>query len=557
MATEITRPTTGSSIGSECSLVGAANVQTALSDDSDDSYVVIPRADLFNPAANSGNGDYYRDTALRANLVFPQPTPDSGALLKSIQVNVRAQRVAGTQGKPEQPDRKVIVRRENGQEVLNKNISAIGPLEGSPAPASDEPTSPSCRVSGGSYNSKSVKKKTYDAYARSFRLYEVSYIYNYVNKGTLEVTGPSGTLTSGSAPLITWVPILDEVQSHPQSRVQVKIFATPGGGWPAVATDLPSGTPAMDYDSAYDSTPNSGSRTSLTGTANLADGTYRAYVRVAQNVQRGKENVTHWTDWAYSGFTISVNRPGVPTSVSATADDANGRITLTASRVAATAGPPVVVATDFMQWQRRPAASSSDADWEDIRTAEGDGRVAVTGSTTTYYDYETGNAESFTYRVRAVKSYDEADGVGFSEWSTATAAVSWDGTDWWLKAPLDPSKNVKVYLDSLAEENRAARQGIFQPIGATDPLVVSDTRGPKTGSLTIRVDTDEEKDALDALIELAQPVLLQGVPGQHWDDKYVVLGDWQRVRAPDKSFVEATLETTSWTEVQKPLGTRV
>ncbi len=536
-------------------MTGAANAHSALSDDSDDSYVVIPRADLWNPA---GSGSYYKDAALRATLTFPQPTPDSGAVLDYVRVRVRAQRVAGTQGSPEQNSRKVRVLREGNKVVYSTTVSAVrwlGEGDKQKVEIGDEPTSPSVTIAGGDYSSTKTAKKTYDQYARSFRVYEVAYDYHYVNKGTVEVTLPadSSTISTGTGPLVTWVPVLDEPDDYPQKRVQVEIFATPGGGWPAVATDLPSGTPAVEYDSAYDTSPSAGARTRLTTTTNLIDGTYRAYVRVAQQVN-GTE---HWTDWGYSGFTVTANRPGVPTSLTATADDANGRITLSASRVAATAGPPVVAASDYIQFQRRPASSSSEDDWEDIRTDEGDGRVAVTGSTTTYHDYETGNAESFTYRARAVKSYGSADGVGLSAWTTATASVSWDGTDWWMKSPLDPSKNLKVYLDSLSEETRAARQGIFQPIGASTPLVVSDTRGSKIGNLTLRVDTDEEKDALDALIESAQPVLLQGVPGHHWTDKYVVLGDWSRVRAPDKSFVEATLESTTWTEVQKPLGNRV
>lgn len=552
MATKITRPS-GSSIGGQVSVTGAANAHSALSDDSDDSYVVIPRADLWNTA---GDGSYYKDSALRAKLTFPQPTPDSGAVLDYVTVRVRAQRIAGTEGKPEQNSRKVVVKREGNKKVYETAVGAVrwlGEGEKQRVQIGDEPTSPSVTISGGSYSSSSVAKKTFDTYARSFRVYEVAYDYHYVNKGAVDVTIPAdtSTLSTANGPLIGWVPVLDEPTNYPQKKVQVKVFSTPGGGWPATPTDLPSGTPVWQYDSAYDSvTANAGGRTTVTCAANLIDGTYRAYVRVAQEVNK----TDHWTDWGYSGFTVSATRPGVPTSLTATADDANGRITLSANRVASGTG---VASTDYIQFQRRLASSSSDDDWEDIRTAEGDGRVAVTGSTTTYHDYETGNAESFTYRARAVKSYDAADGVGYSAWTTATAAVSWDGTIWWLKSPLDPSKNLKIYLESLSEETRTARQGVFQPIGATSPLVVSDTRGPKAGNISLIVDTDEEKDALDALIELAQPVLIQGVPGHHWSDKYVVLGDWSRVRAPDKSFVEATIDTTTWTEVQKPLGNRV
>jgi hypothetical protein len=109
-----------------------------------------------------------------------------------------------------------------------------------------------------------------------------------------------------------------------------------------------------------------------------------------------------------------------------------------------------------------------------------------------------------------------------------------------------------VQVHSLTEETQSARQGIFQAIGADNTVVVSDSRQAKSGNITFRVDTDEEKADLDTLVQSGTPLLLQGLPDQHWTDRYVMFGDYSRQRAYDKSFAETTFDTTSWIEVTEP-----
>jgi hypothetical protein len=522
-----TRPS-GSSVASPTNVGsatgGAASRHAALADDDDLTYVSITRA-------NKDGADERKKNLL--TLTFGAPSPASGAKLKDIHVKVKVAYVGG--GTAKAP--KVQVFRESYERVKKKLQQIQGvkevpkttptTLELARRTAAAIPSTPTLQIVGA--------PRTADL---DFNLYEVFYNYTYVEKPVASVSGPSGSITS-NLPTVTWGRNLDE-DGGTQTHYQVKIFSSAqygAGGF------LPESSGATKTSGAVQS----GTNAYQTVGAQLADGTYRAYVKVGQTVN----GTVFYGDWSYSEFTVASTRPGVPTSLTVTPDDANGRIQVSATRVAASAGPPAVAASDFIEFQRSTDAGTT---WEDVRTSEGDGRVAPDSGTgvASVYDHEVGNGVSVQYRARGVKDFGTLVDDATSDYTTASTADTWDGTDWWLKNPLLPSQNIKVYLDSLSEETQAVRQGVFQAIGATNTVVVADTRAAKSGTVTFRVDTDEEKADLDTLIQASTPLLLQGVPGHHWDDRYVMFGDYQRVRAPDKAFVEATLDTTSWIEVEAP-----
>lgn len=523
-----TRPT-GSSVSASTNVGaaqgGAASRHAALADNDDATYVDIP------PRVKDGASVANRKKNT-LTLTFGAPSPPSGAKLKEIFVQLKVAHF-GSQAP------KVQVRRETADR--EKKGGKIIVVADSHRPPKTTPTlSPkmAVRATGTVPNVPTLTIVGAENAGRpDVSLYEVFYNYTYVEKPVATVTAPDGSIGS-SLPLVSWVQDVD-TDGGARTHYQVKVFSSAqygaGGFDPTSSTATKnSGSVADPYATAYQ----------LQG-AQLADGTYRAYVRIAQTVN----NEIFFGDWDYLEFTVASTRPGVPTSVTATADDANARISLSATKVAATSGPPAVAASDFIEFQR---STDNGTTWEDIRTVVGDGRVAPGATTATAYDYEVGNGVSAIYRARAVKNFATEVDDAVSDYSSSTAAVSWDSTDWWLKNPLLPSQNTKVYIDSLSEETQGARQGVFQAIGATNTVVVSDTRQAKSGSVTFRVDTDAEKTDLDALVQEGTPLLLQGVPGQHWDDRYISIGDYSRVRAPDKSFVEATLDTTTWTEVEAP-----
>ena len=513
----------------------------------DDSYVTIPRSDLRQGTTSSPTSSY-SDSDIRLSLSFSQPTPYSNARLFKIEYWVRGRRVGGA-GKPDADSRLLRISREDGRTYR----STFKGTEFKPRVIGTHftttlPDSPKLVLRGGEYSagkdSTDKDQKKFETRARDLRISEVGYTFYYVDQPevtTVSAPVDGSTLTSASAPQIQWRSKFDEVKSGNDTQYwQVKLFKTPAGGW----SGFNATTNTADL---LESASGTGNPQLWQPTVNLTNGTYRAYVQIGTAVKG--YFVPLYSDWNYSGFTVTVDRPGVPTSFSATADNANGRIALSATKVAATAGPPVVTATDYIQFQR---STDSGTTWEDIRTDNGDGRVTAASGATTYYDYEVGNGVNAIYRCRAVDTYAADTGNSYSAWSSSTSAVNWTSTDWWLKNPLLPSQNVVVNVHSLTEESRAARQGVFQAIGSTTAVVVSDTRGPRAGDITLRVDSDEEKADLDTLVESTTPLLLQGAPDEHWSDTYLVLGNYSRTRAYDKAFAETTFDSTSWIEVESP-----
>jgi len=524
-----TRPT-GSSVASPTNVGaatgGAASRHAALADDDDLTYVVMTRAN--------------KDGVRRKNtltLTFGTPTPPSGARLKEIFIELRAAYAGGgnAAAPKAQVFRETVERVKDGKQWKTVQISASrsvpkttpSTLQLAARAASSFAASPKLEIVG------APRKTDLD-----FSLYEVFYNYTYVEKPVVTVTDPTSSI-SNNFPTVKWQEDLDG-DGGPRTHYQVKIFSS-----------AQYGAGGFDPDSSASTKSSGAIQSSATAWqptgAQLADGTYRAYVKVGQTVNGS----VFYGDWDYEEFTVSSTRPGVPTSLTVTPDDANGRIQVQATKVAAAAGPPAVGTTDYIEFQR---STDGGTTWEDLRTSVGDGRVAPDSGTgiATVYDYEVGNGVSVQYRARGVDDFGTLVDDAVSDYTTASTADSWTSTDWWLKNPLLPSQNVVVQVHSLSEEGQSARQGIFQAIGADNTIVVSDSRQAKSGAITFRVDTDEEKADLDTLIQSGTPLLLQGLPDQHWDDRYVIFGDYSRTRAYDKSFAETTFDTTTWIEVTAP-----
>lgn len=172
------------------------------------------------------------------------------------------------------------------------------------------------------------------------------------------------------------------------------------------------------------------------------------------------------------------------------------------------------------------------------------------------YDHETPNATEAHYRARAVHELGPGE-FSRSDWST-TDSAEWQDTAplVWVKHPTSPSLNARFTLRSPATQGiqREARQGKFQPLGSSEAVVVTDTRGPESGSIRFRCDTDEEQAALRALIDALVPVLVQFRPEDHEPDRWLSLAEHTRERFFDQSWAEGTWHELPWVEVARPGG---
>lgn len=362
------------------------------------------------------------------------------------------------------------------------------------------------------------------------RIYEVYLDITYVEPPEVTVTGPASPVQTTNLPTITWDTTVDSDGGHAnawEARLFTDAQYGAGGFDPATSTAtlessvLVAGRPAT---------------TSWTVPEPLPDDTYRAYVRIAQPVN----STQLWSDWEYVEFTVDVLLPAAPTLV-ATADDANGRVELDVT------GNSGDATTEAIELQR---SIDGGATWEPVRL-DTDTDGIVTGTSATVYDYEAPNGTEVDYRARALHDYS-------GEWAAsawAEDAATWFGTDWWLKHPNQQSLNMTVTVRAFEPVERAGRQGVFQPVGATAAIVVSDTRSPASGTVTLRTDTASERDGLDALLDTVGTLLLQAPPSHGEPDRYIRVTGSQRARVSGRATMGYRFDTLTWVEVAKPDGT--
>ncbi len=381
------------------------------------------------------------------------------------------------------------------------------------------------------------------AFPCGLQLFECSLQVLYFVKPTVTVAYPTGTLTEDSSPTVWWTPAWDPDYTPPTYSYRVKVFTDAqygaGGFDPetSVATldsGVVTGYPSSDYPT-HDF-PDT-----------LADDTYRAYVKISPEGLPSEQ----WSAWDYEGFTINVNTPGVPT-LSVTADDTNARVEIAYSATAGEGG----TSTNGYELQRY-----EDGEWVPVRMlafdetadlypgAAEDG-IIPSGSSGTVWDYEAPNGEVATYRIRSWHRYTST--FAYSDWEQDSVTPA--ATEWRLKHPTSPALNKVVTLRSFQTQTRAARQSISQPLGRSDAVVISDTRGPETGSITFRADDDETRDYLKVLAGPSMPLLLQAAAGDHEPDRWILLGDEEITRLIDKAWDTNRDATYTFTTIARPTG---
>lgn len=358
------------------------------------------------------------------------------------------------------------------------------------------------------------------------RVHELYLDVTYVAQPTLTVDLPTGTITTTNEPTVSWTPDFDPDGGTDVSW-QVKIFSAAqygvGGFDPSVATPTTESLVQAGAATSWVTTP-------------LANATYRAYVRLLQ----APPGQLVESDWEFSGFVINVAIPAVPT-LALTAQGTQGRmkIDVTHNSGAAT--------TDAVEVQRSLDGGTT---WEPVRLTTDTAGVVDTPDATVF-DYEGRNGIDVTYRARALHNYSGQ----FAASAWVTAMGQWASEGWLLKDPLRPELNLFFAdIKSLPGAQRAVRQGVFQPLGSTDVTVVSDTRGPETGTVVFQLVDHAQGALLDALIDTLDVLLLQAPADADEPDRYVILGDRDRQRVQPSAWAHNRNDTYPWTAVQSPVG---
>jgi hypothetical protein len=503
-------------------ITGAATAHAALSDNLDTSYVALDggeavrcnMTDLTLPA-----NAVIADIQPRARLSRTVPSPDPGGLAVPALLNS----ALTTQYTPGIPTSFITV---TGTTPTTYNAVKPSPLMTDPQ--LDDVVQ---QIAANASNPLAIIVNAYELYL------DVRYVIQPVATVTLPVEASTSTTTN--TPQIAWTTAFDPDGLWPYSMFEVKVFSAAQYGAGGFSPD--TSTPTLTSGQTAPAPANSMGLT-WPYTTPLANGTYRAYVRIATTVN----GVLLWSAWDNNQFTVTVTPPNVP-SIALTAQNAQGRVQIVITPSA------TGVSSDRYELQR---TTDGGATWQQVRIHTTYATTGLPGVVTppsaaaiTLWDYEAPNGTQVGYRARASHLYTSV--YAASDW-TATGLVTWTSASWWLKHPVLPAMNVDLAKRVLGvgAVTRTARQGVFQALGAPLPVVVSDTRGGAQGTLIVKALTAAQRVSLDALLDLTDVLLLQAPLSHGWPDRYVKIGDQTSERiVPGKATQQASSETLAWTQV--------
>lgn len=325
---------------------------------------------------------------------------------------------------------------------------------------------------------------------------------------SVAVTGPTGASVSTSTPTTTWT-YTAGAHGGQQSKYRVRVFTAAqygaGGFNPATST------------ATWDSGVTAGAAVSRQITTPLVNATtYRAYVQVTHTINGQDAS----SAWAYSQFTTSFATSDIST-VTAVADNATGKITVTVNRNTGTE------AWDSIDLER---SLDAGATWMPVRGATRQGATNTWLTTwgansAVVVDYEAGNGVAATYRARATNDNAGADVTG--AW-VSSSSVSWSSSATFVKDPLNPSRNATFRLHAMPDQARVREQGMHDIIGRADPVVVVDARRTPSGRMVVHTPDLATANALDVLSE-ATTWLLHG-PVAHRLPAYIVANSIAEIR---------------------------
>ena len=145
--------------------------------------------------------------------------------------------------------------------------------------------------------------------------------------------------------------------------------------------------------------------------------------------------------------------------------------------------------------------------------------VPVSSQNAALDDYEFPTGISITYRVR---SYNASNVLQ----QTFTVAKTQDVDDVWLKVPAAPFLNMPVTVSFAGDKTKPARGGVFEIVGRSVPVAITDIRSSAGFDVRIRTFTKAEEQALDYLLSSGEIVFFQ-LPSDNdcMDGGYYFAGD--------------------------------
>jgi hypothetical protein len=328
--------------------------------------------------------------------------------------------------------------------------------------------------------------------------YELYIDVDISSQPTVSVSAPTGTITTTSAPDVTWT--YSDTDNETQAFYQIKVFSSTQYGAGGFSADTSTST----WDSGEIASSDS---SAVVGTL-LLPATYRAYVRVAKSIN----GEPFWSAWAFSQFTISYTAPTIPTmNVSWSSTEGKASFTLTGAAL------PAGYVSQYYDIHR---SDNAGVIYAGIRN--GENLIPNVSYVATAVDYEAPRTITAYYRCRAV-AIDSSSNEFASNWGTVQQVLITNDNTWWFKAVEEPPINqgsirVLKELDVQVPEPNT----VFRPLGQNRPIVVAGPIQGQDGGYSIKTVTESEWDDLYPLIEYQGTILVQDPFG---NQKYIRITD--------------------------------
>ena len=151
----------------------------------------------------------------------------------------------------------------------------------------------------------------------------------------------------------------------------------------------------------------------------------------------------------------------------------------------------------------------------DVRGAT---NIAVQGASSELVtDYECPLDTSVTYRA-----YLDAN----QPIESSPATIVTDGMTFWLKDVILGAFSTKVQIQDMSDVTRAANiLGTYKVIGRANPIIITDVRQGRAGTMTLTTKTFSDSISIGDIIASGNTLLLQCPPSAHFPDMYFQAGD--------------------------------
>ncbi|MEV6684447.1 hypothetical protein AB0N28_03730 [Streptomyces sp. NPDC051130] len=175
--------------------------------------------------------------------------------------------------------------------------------------------------------------------------------------------------------------------------------------------------------------------------------------------------------------------------------------------------------------------------------------VPITGDVAVATDYEAPLGVPLQYSVRVYTGSDYLRAA-----SRSVVIPEPPVTDVVVKDPVQPVRSSTLTVDTVPDWTRAARQGVHQISGRTTPIVITDVRTSRTGTMTVVTETRDDITRLWWLLESGNTLLIQWPSTWGEQDVYVQVGDVQETHILRWAKYQDRTWTLPLVEVDRPIG---